>query len=332
MSKKIRVAIVGYGNVGRGVMKAVARNADMEVTCVLSRSVERVSKELGGAVPVFAADDIESLKKSADVAILCGGSKEDLPVQGPFYARHISTIDSFDNHSQVPAYFKSMDEVASAAGTVALISIGWDPGTFSLERVLGNAFIPGARTYGFYGLGPRGGLSMGHSDAIRSLPGVIDARQYTHAIPEAVEKVRSGQNPELKPGDMHWRECFVVAEDNADTGAIEEAIKAMPGYFAPYRTVVHFLSQEELTQKYTGFPHDGVVIGSGTTGDGNQALLEYRNVWGSNPEATAHILVAHARAAARFVNEGRSGALTILDVPPAYLSPHSREDLLASFL
>jgi diaminopimelate dehydrogenase len=331
MKNTIKLAVIGYGNVGRGVMKAIERNDDMELACILSRSPNRVKKELGAGVPVFAADDFEALKK-ADVAILCGGSKDDLPVQGPYYAKHIHTIDSYDNHSQALAYFKSMDETARTAGTVACVSIGWDPGTFSLQRVLGNAFLPGAKTYGFYGLGTKGGLSMGHSDAIRRVDGVQDARQYTHAIPEAIEKVRSGENPELKPGDMHWRECFVVAKDGANTGAIENEIKNMSGYFAPYKTIVHFVSQEELDAKYAGFPHDGLVIGSGTTGDGNKALLEYRNTWDSNPEATANILVAHARAATRLAADGKSGAFTILDIPPAYLSPHSREELIGSFL
>ncbi|HQB87950.1 MAG TPA: diaminopimelate dehydrogenase [Treponemataceae bacterium] len=331
MRTTIKLAVIGYGNVGRGVMKAIDKNDDMELACILSRSPDRVKKELGANAPVFAADDFEALKK-ADVAILCGGSKDDLPVQGPFYAKHINTIDSYDNHSQALAYFTSMDETARNAGTVACVSIGWDPGTFSLERVLGNAVIPGAKTYGFYGTGPRGGLSMGHSDAIRQVEGVQDARQYTHAIPEAIEQVRSGENPELKPGDMHWRECFVVAKDGANTGAIENEIKNMSGYFAPYKTVVHFVSQEELDAKYAGFPHDGLVIGSGTTGDGNKALVEYRNTWDSNPEATANILVAHARAATRLAADGKSGAFTILDIPPAYLSPHSREELIGSFL
>ncbi len=331
VKKNVKIAIIGYGNVGRGVMKAIEQNPDMELVCILSRSPERVKNELGDTVPVFAEDNLLELKK-ADVAILCGGSKDDLPVQGPFYAKHINTIDSYDNHSQALCYFKSMDKAACEAGTVCCVSIGWDPGTFSLQRVLGNAIIPGSKNYGFYGTGPKGGLSMGHSDAIRSINGVQDARQYTHAIAEAIEKVRSGENPELKPGDMHWRECFVVAKEGANTSAIEHEIKSMSGYFAPYKTVVHFVSQEELDEKYSGFPHDGLVIGSGRTGDGNHALVEYRNIWDSNPEATANILVAHARAAKRLADENRRGAFTILDIPPAYLSPHSREELIGTFL
>ncbi|HOF12554.1 MAG TPA: diaminopimelate dehydrogenase, partial [Treponemataceae bacterium] len=212
------------------------------------------------------------------------------------------------------------------------ISIGWDPGTFSVQRVLGNAFIPGAKTYGFYGTSEKGGLSMGHSDALRRIAGVLDARQYTHAISESIEKVRRGENPSLKPGDMHWRECFVVAKEGADTAKIEEAIKTMPGYFAGYKTLVHFVSKEELETKHQGFPHDGLVIGAGTTGSGNPARIEYTNIWGSNSEATASILVAHARAVYRLAKEGKTGAITALDIAPAYLSPQSREDLIKNFL
>ncbi len=331
MADTIKLAIIGYGNVGRGVLKALENNGDIEAACILSRSVDRVKKEVGNLLPVHAADDFEALK-ACDVAILCGGSKDDLPVQGPYYAKQINTVDSYDNHSQALAYFKSMDAVAKEAGTLSLISAGWDPGTFSIERVIGNAIIPGACTYGFYGLGPKGGLSMGHSDAIRQIKGVKDARQFTHAIPAAIERVRKGENPDLKPGDMHWRECFVVAEDDANTAAIEEEIKSMSGYFAPYKTTVSFVSQEELDGKYSGFPHDGLVIGSGMTGNGNRALVEYKNVWDSNPEATANILVACARAVARLAREGRTGAITPLDLSPASLSPHSREELIASYL
>lgn len=331
MQNPIKIVIIGYGNVGRGAIKAIGRNADMKLACILSRSPERVRKELGDMVSVFAADSIEELKK-ADVAILCSGSKDDLPIQGPFYTKYINTVDSYDNHSQALSYFKAMDKAAREAGTVSCVSIGWDPGIFSLQRVMGNAVIPGSKTYGFYGTTPKGGISMGHSDAIRRIDGVLDARQYTHAIPEAIESVRSGENPELNPGQMHWRECFVVVKEGSNTGAIENEIKNMEGYFAPYKTVVHFVSQEELDVKYSGFPHDGLVIGSGTTGEGNRALIEYKNVWDSNPEATANILVAYARAAKRLADENRRGAFTILDIPPAYLSPHSREELIRSFL
>ena len=330
--KKTRVLIAGFGNVGRGVLAAVGNNPDMELAGIISRSPERVAKEVSG-VPVLKYDDVAGfLGLLADVAILCGGSKDDLPKQGPWMAQYMNTVDSFDNHSRVPEYFHAMDEAASRGSHVSIISTGWDPGIFSLERTLGGAFLPGSRAYGFYGLGPKGGLSMGHSDALRTIPGVVDARQFTHAVPEALERVRRGENPSFQPGDMHTRECFVVAEPGADKAKIEAAIKAMPGYFAPYKTVVNFISQEELNEKYKGFPHDGAVAAAGTTGKGNPARIEYRCVWGSNPEATGNVLAAHARAAARLFAEGRRGAFTILDIPPAYFSVYDREELLAHWI
>ena len=331
--QKTRIVIVGYGNVGRGVMKSIANNPDMELAGIVSRSPERVRKEVAD-VPVLPVADagrwLEELRP--DVAILCGGSKNDLPVQGPELVRHLATVDSFDNHSRIPEYFAAMNEAATAAGHVGIISTGWDPGIFSLERVLGNAFIPGARAYGFYGLGEKGGLSMGHSDALRTIPGVRDARQFTHAVPEAIEHVRSGENPDFQPGDMHTRECFVVLEEGADKEAVTRAILTMPGYFAPYRTTVNFISQEELDAKYKGFPHDGLAIAAGETGDHHVARVEYRCVWGSNPEATANVLVAHARAAARLMREGRKGAFTILDIPASYFTRLDRDELLKHWM
>ena len=330
---KVRVAIVGYGNVGRGVMKAIAANSDMELVGIASRSPERVKKEID-SVPVVQMDDIAVWKDElkVDVAILCGGSKDDLPVQGPAISKHVCTVDSFDNHSCIPQYFASMDETTKAAGTAAAISIGWDPGIFSLERVLASAFLPGSKAYGFYGLTESGGLSMGHSDALRTIKGVKDARQYTHAIPESIDKIRDGENPEFTNGEMHWRECFVVLEEGADKDAIEAEIKAMPGYFEPYKTTVEFISQEELDSKYSGFPHDGCVVASGVTGDASKATIEYRCAWESNPEATANVLVAHARAIHRLFKEGKKGAFTILDIPPAYLSQFSQAELLKNFM
>ncbi|MCP3967541.1 MAG: diaminopimelate dehydrogenase [Lentisphaerae bacterium] len=330
---KIKVMIVGYGNVGRGVRKSIAANTDMELVGIISRGPERVKKELP-EMPVFHIDDVDTWKKelNPDVAILCGGSKNDLPVQGPALAKHVCTVDSFDNHSCIPQYFAEMDKIAKNAGTSAVISTGWDPGIFSLERVLASAFLPGSNAYGFYGLGEKGGLSMGHSDALRTLDGVIDARQFTHAIPEAIERIRKGENPEFAAGDMHWRECFVVVEEGVDKAALEEQIKSMPGYFEPYKTVVNFISQEELDSKYAGFPHDGCVVASGTTGDGSKAMVEYRCAWESNPEATANVLIAHARGVVRMFKEGKRGAFTILDIPAAYMSQHSQETLLAKFM
>ena len=332
---KIRVVIAGYGNVGRGVRLSIERNVDMELAGIITRSPERVLREVGDAVPVLPIADTDRWLSELrpDVAVLSGGSKDDLPKQGPEMAKLIHTVDSFDNHSRIPEYFHTMDDAAREAGHVSVISTGWDPGIFSLERTLGAAFLPGSRAYGFYGLTPRGGLSMGHSDALRTIEGVQDARQYTHAVPEAIEEIRKGLNPDFTAGDMHTRECFVVAKPGADLAAIEETIRTMPGYFAPYRTTVHFVTQEELNAKCAGFPHDGLVIASGTTGSANHsAAVEYRCTWGSNPEATANVLVAHARAAVRLAADGRSGAFTILDIPPAYLSPLCREELLAKMM
>ncbi|ERP38716.1 diaminopimelate dehydrogenase [Chitinivibrio alkaliphilus] len=330
MSQKIAVAIIGYGNVGRGVQTALKQNPDMELMGIFSRSPERVKQDVQD-VPVYSVDDLQALQKCS-VAILCGGSKNDLPVQGPHFAAHISTVDSYDNHSCIPEYFNKMNPIARDNKTVSVISTGWDPGTFSLERVLGNAFLPGTKTYGFYGVSEKGGLSMGHSDALRTIEGVADARQYTHAIPEAIERVRRGENPDLKPEEMHWRECYVVLEDGADAEKIEKEITTMPAYFAPYKTEVHFISAEELKENHAGFPHGGMVIGSGSLGGTNRGTIEYHNTWDSNPAATANILVAHARAAHRLREEEKFGAYTIVDIPPAYFSPKSHDELLAEFL
>ncbi len=330
MAEKIKIMIVGYGNIGRGVNLSIKLNHDMQLAGIMTRDPNRVKKEINN-IDIYKIDDYEALKKT-DVAILCGGSKKDLPEQGPIFAKYINTVDSFDNHSEILNYFKVMDKTANESKHVSVISTGWDPGTFSLQRVLGNAFIPGAKTYGFYGLTEKGGLSMGHSDALRTIKGVKDARQYTHAIPEAIEKVRAGKNPVLKPGDMHIRRCYVVAEEGADKAKITKEIISMPGYFSPYKTFVDFVTQEELDTKFAGFPHDGCVIGAGTTGNSNKALIEYKNVWDSNPEATANILIAHARAAYKFYKEGKSGAFTILDIPATYLSYHTRLELIEQFM
>lgn len=330
---EIRVVVAGYGNVGRGVLAALKNNPDMAAVGVVSRNPERVKKSFS-ELPVMQIADTDQWLKTMkpDVVILCGGSKDDLPQQGPELCSKVNTVDSFDNHSRIPEYFNAMNTAAGNSGHVAVISTGWDPGIFSMERVIANAFLPGSRAYGFYGLGESGGLSMGHSDALRTIPGVRDARQYTHAVTEAIEKVRNGENPQFSAGDMHTRECFVVLDDGADQDAIAETIRTMPGYFAPYKTEIHFVSQEFLNEKCSGFPHDGLVAAAGITGNGNPARIEYRCQWGSNPEATANVLVAHARAVVRLAKEGKTGAFTILDIPPAYFSPHSKEDLLAKFM
>ncbi len=334
MAKKIKIVIVGYGNVGRGVRTVIEATQDMELCGIVSRGVPRVKKEVGEDIPVMNVADIELWIRELqpDVAILCGGSSTDLPVQGPELAAHLSTVDSFDNHGEIANYFTKMNETAKKAHTIAVVSTGWDPGIFSLERVLASSFLPDAKAYGFYGLDESGGLSMGHSDAIRRIPGVKDARQYTHAKPTTVDKVRSGENPTLSPGDMHWRECFIVLEDGADASAVEQTVKNMPNYFAPFQTVVNFISQEELDRDFSGLPHGGCVIAAGTAADGSSSKIEYHCSWGSNPVATASVLVAHARAVMRLKNEGKSGAFTILDIPPAYLSAFSQEELLKKFM
>ncbi|MGR3318898.1 MAG: diaminopimelate dehydrogenase [Candidatus Anammoxibacter sp.] len=333
MNDSIKIGMVGYGNIGRGVHKAIEKNGelygDVSIAGIVTRRPEQVMSEVAG-IQVVGFDKAGDL--NPDVLILCGGSATDLPEQGPQFVKTFNTVDSFDTHAKLPDYFNKMDKTAKSNGNVAVIATGWDPGTFSLERVLADAFIPGVKPYGFYGLSEKGGLSMGHSDAIRRVTGVKDARQYTHAIPEAMDDVRSGKNPILKPGDMHWRECIVVAEDGADNDKIADEIKNMPNYFEPYKTTVVFVTQEELDKNHSGLPHDGSVIAVGTTGDGSKALIEYKNEWTSNPGSTANILVAHARAAHKLKKEGKSGAFTILDIPAAYFSPRSKEELLKDFM
>ena len=333
-----KIAIVGYGNVGKGVHKSIERNSDMELCGIITRNRDRVLKDLLGekVKPDMIYDLLTGRWQGAleaDVAILCGGSKNDLPMQGPLFAGWFNTVDSFDTHSKIPHYFSKMDYEAKFAGHVAVLCAGWDPGTFSLERVLADAFIPGSNPQMFYGLTEKGGLSMGHSDAVRQLRdlGVVDARQYTHAQHEAIEAMRNGENPDLKPGDRVWREVYVVAEV-ADRDAIRKAIVEMPSYFDEYKTTVEFVTPEEIAKEHSGMPHDGLVLAVGETGDGNKAMIEYRNEWVSNPEATGNILVACARATDRFSKEGKSGAYTILDLPAAYLSPRSREELLKDFM
>jgi len=337
MSENIKLAIVGFGNVGRGVHEAIKRTSDMSLVGIISRSPERVKKELGNSVDIYDQNLILSYKINqpiADVAILCGGSKQDLPEQGHLFALRYNTVDSFDTHAKIPEYFKKMSQDARWQGHTSIISAGWDPGIFSNMRTLFDAFLPGTVAKGFYGLSEKGGLSMGHSDAIRQIKGVRDARQYTHAIPEAMERVRSGENPDLKAGEMHWRECFVVLENNTEEERrrVEYKIKNMENYFEPYKTTVTFVTQEILNERFSDMPHDGLVLAVGETGKGNKAVMEYKNVWESNPEATANVLVACARACHRFNKEKKFGAYTMLDVPPSYFSPHSYDELLKDFM
>ncbi len=329
MDKRISIVIVGYGNVGRGVRHAIVNSPDMTLAGIISRDAERVKREVAG-VPVFMRDDEKawSRKMAADVAILCGGSAVDLPEQGPFFARHFNTVDSFDTHHDIPSYFAAMDKTARSAGKVSIISTGWDPGIFSLERVLADAFIPGASHYTFWGKG----VSQGHSDAARHVKGVKDARQYTIPIQKALDKARAGGNPVLSTREKHKRLVYVIAEKGADKHAIEKTIKQMPNYYADYDTEVVFIGEEEMKRDHSAYPHAGFVLASGKTGGGNKALTEYRCEWGSNPEATGSILTAHARAAVRLFREKRRGAFTILDIPASYLSPRSPEELREKYM
>ena len=326
---KIRVGIYGYGNLGRGVEAALRQNEDMETVGVFTRRAPGDLKTLTG-IPVFAADSAPSMTDKIDVMILCGGSRTDLPVQTPALAAHFNVVDSFDTHAKIPAHLAAVDAAARSAGKTAVISVGWDPGMFSLQRMLGGAILPVGEDYTFWGRG----VSQGHSDAIRRVPGVRDARQYTVPVPEALAAVRGGEAPTLTAREKHTRECFVVAEEGADLERIAEEIRTMPDYFADYDTTVTFISEEELRHDHAGIPHGGFVIRSGRTGlsGEHRHLIEYSLKLDSNPEFTSSVLVAYARAAYRLNREGAVGAKTVLDVPPAYLSPLPRETLIASLL
>lgn len=320
----IRIGIVGYGNLGRGVECAIHQNPDMSLFGVFSRRDPATVTTLTGA-KVYHIDDIVKYKDQMDVLILCGGSATDLPVQTPALAEHFCVVDSFDTHAKIPEHFEKVNSAAQKGATVAMISVGWDPGLFSLNRLYGEAILPSGKDYTFWGKG----VSQGHSDAIRRIDGVLDARQYTVPVEEALEAVRSGANPQLTTRQKHTRECYVVAEDGADLARIEKEIVTMPNYFADYDTTVHFISMEELKANHSGIPHGGFVIRCGKTGltQQNTHIIEYRLQLDSNPEFTSSVLVAYARAAVRMKNEGMTGCKTVLDVPPAYLSPCSSEDL-----
>ncbi|HIZ20701.1 MAG TPA: diaminopimelate dehydrogenase [Firmicutes bacterium] len=321
----IRIGILGYGNLGRGVECALRQNPDMELAAVFTRRDPQNVKILTPGVPVYPVEKAEQMTGEIDVLILCGGSATDLPVQTPRYARLFNVVDSFDTHARIPEHFSAVDQAAKEGGKVGVISVGWDPGMFSLNRMYANAILPEGADYTFWGKG----VSQGHSDAIRRVKGVKDARQYTIPVPSALEAVRRGENPELTTRQKHTRECFVVAEEGADKARIENEIKTMPNYFADYDTTVHFISQEELQRDHSGIPHGGFVIRCGKTGrDGeNTHIIEYSLKLDSNPEFTASILAAYARAAYRMNREGQSGGKTVFDVPPAYLSAQSGEEL-----
>ena len=326
---KIRIAIAGYGNLGRGVESAVIKNPDMELYAVFSRRNPDDIKTLTNA-SVFAIDDILSHKENIDVLIICGGSATDLPVQTPEFAKHFNVIDSFDTHAKIPEHFDKVDASAKNSNKIALISVGWDPGMFSLNRLYAEAVLPDGKDYTFWGKG----VSQGHSDAIRRIEGVVDARQYTIPVEEALSRVRAGENPELTTRQKHTRECFVVAEEGADKARIENEIKTMPNYFADYDTTVHFIDAEEMKRNHSGIPHGGFVIRCGKTGlnKENTHIIEYSLKLDSNPEFTASVLTAYARAAYRMNKEGMCGCKTVFDVPPAYLSPKSAQELRKNLL
>ncbi len=326
---KIRIGIVGYGNLGRGVECAIMQNDDLSLYGVFTRREPSALKTLTDA-KVYHINDILNHKENIDVLILCGGSATDLPVQTPELAKHFNVIDSFDTHAKIPVHFKNVDASAKQAGKVAIISVGWDPGMFSLNRLYGEAILPDGKDYTFWGKG----VSQGHSDAIRRIDGVLDARQYTIPQDDALEKVRSGENPDLTTREKHTRECFVVAEDGADKARIENEIKTMPNYFADYDTTVYFVSKEELMRDHSGIPHGGFVIRCGKTGfnSENTHIIEYSLKLDSNPEFTSSVLVSYARAAVKMNKEGMSGCKTVFDVAPIYLSPKSADDIRSRLL
>lgn len=326
----IRIGILGYGNLGRGVECAVRQNPDMELVAVFTRRNPEGVSILTESAQVVSVSKVTEWKDKIDVMILCGGSATDLPSQTREYARLFNVVDSFDTHACIPEHFENTDKAAKEGGNVAIISVGWDPGMFSLNRMYANAILPEGKDYTFWGRG----VSQGHSDAVRRIPGVRDCRQYTIPVEEAVDAVRAGENPELSTRQKHTRECFVVAEEGADLAEIEKAIKTMPNYFSDYDTTVHFISEAEMKQEHSGLPHGGCVIRTGTTGrEGeNNHVVEYNIKLDSNPEFTGSVIAAYARAAYRMNQEGMNGCKTVFDIAPAYLSIRSGEELRAHML
>ena len=324
----IKIGILGYGNLGRGVEAAIKQNPDLELTGVYTRRSPDSLKINTEGVAVRNAAELENGRDDIDVLIICGGSATDLPEMTPKYAELYNVIDSFDTHANIPTHFKNVDAAAKKGNKIGIISCGWDPGMFSLNRLYAGAILPEGKDYTFWGKG----VSQGHSDAIRRIAGVVDARQYTLPVEASVNAVREGKNPEFTTREKHTRECFVVVEDGADKAKIEKEIKTMPNYFADYDTTVHFISAEEMKRDHSGLPHGGSVIYSGTTGDGNNHVIEYSLKLDSNPEFTGSVLAAYARAAYKMNNEGISGAKTVFDIAPAYLSAKSGEEIRAHLL
>ena len=325
----IKIGIAGYGNLGRGVESALQNAEDMELIGVFTRRAPESVKTATGA-PVYRSDDAKKVQNDIDVMILCGGSANDLPTQTAEMAALFNVVDSFDTHAKIPEHFSQVDEVSRTANKISIISVGWDPGLFSLNRLYGQAILPNGKDYTFWGKG----VSQGHSDAIRRIPGVKDGKQYTIPVESALESVRNGENPELTTREKHTRECFVVAEDGADLAAIETAIQTMPNYFADYDTTVHFISQEELDRDHAGIPHGGVVFRTGVTGLQNEQkhVVEYKLQLDSNPGFTSSVLVAFARAAYRMQKAGLCGCKTIFDIAPSYLHPASPAEQRAHLL
>lgn len=328
MTDKIRIGIVGYGNLGKGAEHAIKQQADMELVAVFSRRDPSSVGVKDPNVKVLPLDEAEKYQDEIDVMILCGGSATDLPEQTPMLAKLFNTVDSYDTHAKIPEFFASVDEAAKPNGKTSIISVGWDPGVFSINRVMAEAILADGGTYTFWGKG----LSQGHSDAIRRVDGVKAGVQYTIPSEPAVDRVRNGENPELSTGDRHTRECFVVAEEGADKEKIEQEIKTMPNYFDEYDTTVHFITEEELARDHAEMPHGGFVIRSGNTGEGNNQIFELRLQLSSNPEFTSSVLVAYARAAYRLNKEGQTGAKTVFDIAPNYISPKSPADLRRDYL
>ncbi|MCI5727754.1 MAG: diaminopimelate dehydrogenase [Clostridium sp.] len=326
----IKIGILGYGNLGKGVESAIKQNDDMELVAVFTRrNPEGVNVRTQG-VKVLKADKLSTMKDQIDVLILCGGSATDLPEQTPVYAEMFNVVDSFDTHARIPEHFANVDAVAKKSGKIGIISCGWDPGMFSINRLYANCILPEGKDYTFWGKG----VSQGHSDAVRRIEGVVDCRQYTIPVQEAMDLVRSGSNPELTTRQKHTRECFVVAEEGADLAKIENEIKTMPNYFSDYDTTVHFISAEEMKRDHSGLPHGGCVIRTGVTGmeKEHKHVIEYKLTLDSNPEFTGSVIVAYARAAYRMNKEGQSGCKTVFDIAPAYLSAKSPEEIRAHLL
>ena len=323
----LKIGIAGYGNLGRGVEAAALKNPDISLCAVFSRRNPAEIKTLTGS-PVHSFDDILKFKDKIDVLILCGGSATDLPLQSPQLLKDFNIVDSFDTHAKIPEHFEKLDKVAKESGKCAVFSAGWDPGLFSLMRALFGAVLPDGRDYTFWGRG----VSQGHSDAVRRIDGVLDARQYTIPKKEALDAVKSGLNPGLTARDKHLRECYVVLKEGADKALIEQKIKTMPNYFSEYDTIVHFISKEELDADHGGLPHGGLVFRSGQSSENTSHLLELSIKLDSNPEFTSSVLVACARAASRLYNEQKYGAFSILDFPIAYLSPKTQTELYKELL